>query len=75
MAMGLVSTKTPELENEDDVVRRIEEAAQHLDVDQLAVAPQCGFASIYADHLVEAEDAQWRKLELLGRVAERVWGR
>lgn len=75
MAMGVVSTKTPELEDEDEVVRRIEAAAEHLPVEQLAICPQCGFASIYGDHLVSAEDAQWRKLELIGRVADRVWGR
>ncbi|MGH2873282.1 MAG: hypothetical protein ACRDL5_12575 [Solirubrobacteraceae bacterium] len=74
MAMGVVSTKTPEVESEDEIVRRIEEASRHLEVDQLALCPQCGFASLYADHLVEAEEAQWRKLELIGRVAERVWG-
>jgi 5-methyltetrahydropteroyltriglutamate--homocysteine methyltransferase len=75
MAMGIVSTKTPELEDEDDVVRRIEAAAEHLPIEQLALCPQCGFASIYGDHLVDAEEAQWRKLELIGRVADRVWGR
>ncbi len=75
MAMGVVSTKTPELEDEDEIVRRIEAAAEHLPVEQLAVCPQCGFASIYGDHLVSAEDGQWRKLELIGRVADRVWGR
>ena len=74
MAMGVVSTKTPEVESEDEIVRRIEEASRYLDVDQLALCPQCGFASLYADHLVEAEDAQWRKLELIGRVADQVWG-
>jgi len=74
MALGVVSTKTPELESEDEVVRRIEAASEHLDVEQLALCPQCGFASIYADHLVQAEDAQWRKLELIGKVADRVWG-
>jgi 5-methyltetrahydropteroyltriglutamate--homocysteine methyltransferase len=75
MVMGIVSTKTPDLESEDDVVRQIEAAAEHLPVEQLALSPQCGFASIYGDHLVSAEDAQWRKLELIGRVADRVWGR
>ena len=74
MAMGVVSTKTPELESEDEIVRRIDDASKHLDVEQLALCPQCGFASIYSDHLVEAEEAQWRKLELIGRVADRVWG-
>jgi 5-methyltetrahydropteroyltriglutamate--homocysteine methyltransferase len=74
MAMGIVSTKTPELETDDEILGRIEEAGKYLDVSQLALCPQCGFASLFADHLVEAEDAQWRKLELIGRVADRVWG-
>jgi 5-methyltetrahydropteroyltriglutamate--homocysteine methyltransferase len=74
LAVGLVSTKTPEVEGEDDVVNRLEQASKHLDMDQLAVCPQCGFASLYGDHLVQATDAQWAKLELLGRVADRVWG-
>jgi 5-methyltetrahydropteroyltriglutamate--homocysteine methyltransferase len=74
MAMGVVSTKTPEIESEDEIIRRIDAAGEHLDVDQLALCPQCGFASLYPDHLVEAEDAQWRKLELIGKVADRVWG-
>lgn len=74
MVMGLVSTKTPQLEAEDDVMRHIEEASRFLDVAQLALSPQCGFASVYGDHLVQAEEAQWRKLELVGRVADRVWG-
>lgn len=74
MAMGVVSTKTPVLETEDEIVRRIDEAATYLEVDQLALCPQCGFASLFGDKLVEAEDAQWRKLELIGAVADRVWG-
>jgi methionine synthase II (cobalamin-independent) len=74
MAIGIISTKTPELEDEDEIVRQIEEAAKYLDISQLALTTQCGFASIFGDHLVSAEDAQWRKLELIGRVAERVWG-
>jgi 5-methyltetrahydropteroyltriglutamate--homocysteine methyltransferase len=74
MVMGVVSTKTPELESEDEILRRIEEAGRYLDVQQLALCPQCGFASLFGDHLVEAEDAQWRKLELIGRIADRVWG-
>lgn len=73
VALGLVSTKTPELEDDDDLVRRIEQASEHLPIDQLALCPQCGFASMSHDHLVTAEDAQWRKLELVGRVADRVW--
>lgn len=75
MAMGLVSTKAPELESVDDVKHRLEEASAFLDMEQLALCPQCGFASLYGDHLVSAEDAQWRKLELVGKVADEVWGR
>jgi 5-methyltetrahydropteroyltriglutamate--homocysteine methyltransferase len=74
MVMGIVSTKRPELESDDEIKAQLEEAAKFLDIDQLALSPQCGFASLYGDHLVSAEDAQWRKLELVGRVADDVWG-
>ncbi len=74
MAMGIVSTKTPELESEDEIMKRIDQASRYLDVEQLALCPQCGFASTYGDHLVQAEERQWRKLELIGRVADRIWG-
>ncbi len=72
MVMGLVSTKTPVLEDEDDLVRRLDEAAQHLPLEQLALSPQCGFASVLEGNEIDA-DTQWRKLELVARVAERVW--
>jgi len=75
VAVGLVSTKTPQLESDDDIARRLEEASEHIGMDQLGLCPQCGFASLMADRLVEGADAQWRKLELVGRVADRVWGR
>ncbi len=73
MVMGLVSTKTPELEDEENLVRRLDEAARHLPLDQLALSPQCGFASVLEGNEIDA-DTQWRKLELVARVAERVWG-
>jgi 5-methyltetrahydropteroyltriglutamate--homocysteine methyltransferase len=73
MVMGLVSTKVPELETEDELVRRLEEAARHLPLEQLAISPQCGFASVWEGNLID-EDVQWRKLELVARVADRVWG-
>jgi 5-methyltetrahydropteroyltriglutamate--homocysteine methyltransferase len=75
VVLGIVSTKTPELESEDAMVAKIEEASQYLDVDQLAVSPQCGFASINDDHNVDDEAHQWAKLELVGRIADRVWPR
>ena len=74
MVMGVVSTKTPELEDEDDVVERIEHAATFLDGDlgRLAISPQCGFASVVVGNEID-EDTQWRKLELVARVADRLW--
>jgi methionine synthase II (cobalamin-independent) len=74
MVLGLVSTKVPELENDDDTVRRLEQASRYLPLDQLAISPQCGFASVWEGNLID-EDTQWRKLELVARVADRVWSR
>lgn len=74
MVMGLISSKTPQLEREDDVVRRLEEAASHAGgIERLAISPQCGFASVMLGNETN-EDAQWRKLELVGAIAERMWG-
>lgn len=74
MVMGIVSTKTPELEKEDDLMRRMVEAAAYAgDMDRLAISPQCGFASVMVGNEID-EDAQWRKLELVTRVADRLWG-
>jgi 5-methyltetrahydropteroyltriglutamate--homocysteine methyltransferase len=74
VAMGIVSTKDPELESEDVLLQHMEEAGRFLDTDQLAICPQCGFASEAGGNDVD-EDTQWRKLELVSRVADRVWGR
>jgi 5-methyltetrahydropteroyltriglutamate--homocysteine methyltransferase len=75
VVLGLISSKIPELESEDEIVRRVEEAARFIDVEQLAVSPQCGFASEQAGNPGIDEDVQWRKLDLVARVADRVWGR
>jgi len=72
-ALGLVSSKTPVLENADDVVRRIEEAAAVAPLDQLALCPQCGFASSVGGNPVSA-DQQRAKLQHLVDIATRVWG-
>jgi 5-methyltetrahydropteroyltriglutamate--homocysteine methyltransferase len=74
VAMGVVSGKNPEIETEDELLKAVEEAGEHLDVSQLALCSQCGFASAYADNNVEAEDTQWAKLETIGKVADKVWG-
>jgi 5-methyltetrahydropteroyltriglutamate--homocysteine methyltransferase len=71
--LGLISTKTGTLEDRSDVLRRIEEAAQFISIDQLALSPQCGFASTAAGNPLTT-DQQWRKLELVVSVADEVWG-
>lgn len=72
--LGLVSTKTDVVEDRDVILRRIEEAAKFLPIEQLAISPQCGFASGLAGNPL-SEDVQWQKLELVRDVAEIVWGR
>jgi 5-methyltetrahydropteroyltriglutamate--homocysteine methyltransferase len=60
------------METEDQLLRRIEEASKYVSVDQLALSPQCGFASVLEGNLL-TEDQQWRKLELVVETARRVW--
>jgi 5-methyltetrahydropteroyltriglutamate--homocysteine methyltransferase len=75
MVMGLISSKTPALEREDDVLRRMEEAASIAGGwDRLAISPQCGFASVMVGNELTHDD-QWRKLDLVARIADRIWGR
>ena len=78
MVMGVISSKQRELETEDEIVRRIDDASKYLDPDQLAISCQCGFASgLYpagGSRGNETDDEiQWRKLELVGKVADRLW--
>ena len=72
VVLGLVSTKVPDLEKVDDLKRRIDEAAKHLSLDQLAISPQCGFASDVVGNRVSQDD-QKRKLELVAETARQVW--
>jgi 5-methyltetrahydropteroyltriglutamate--homocysteine methyltransferase len=71
--LGLVSTKTPVLEDVAELRRRIDEAARYVPLERLALSPQCGFASTVGGNLLTIDD-QWRKLELVVEVARRVWG-
>jgi 5-methyltetrahydropteroyltriglutamate--homocysteine methyltransferase len=71
--LGLISTKGPELETVDALKRRIEEASRFLALDQLAISPQCGFASDVVGNLLSADD-QKRKLERVVEAARQVWG-
>jgi 5-methyltetrahydropteroyltriglutamate--homocysteine methyltransferase len=73
IVLGLVSTKTPTLENKDDLKRRIDAASRHVPLEDLSLSPQCGFASTHHGNLL-TEDEQWRKLELVVETAREVWG-
>jgi methionine synthase II (cobalamin-independent) len=73
VVLGLVSSKRPALERKEDLIRRIREAARFLPLEQLAVSPQCGFASTMEGNLL-TEDEQWDKLQLVAETAREVWG-
>ena len=73
VVLGLVTSKTGELENKQDIIARIQEAAQYVDINQLCLSPQCGFASTEEGNVL-TEDEQWRKLEFIRQIAEEVWG-
>jgi 5-methyltetrahydropteroyltriglutamate--homocysteine methyltransferase len=73
VVLGLISTKVPELESIDDLKRKIEAAAKYVGLDQLALSPQCGFASDVVGNLI-SEDDQKRKLERVVETARQVWG-
>jgi 5-methyltetrahydropteroyltriglutamate--homocysteine methyltransferase len=71
--LGLVTTKKPALEPEDELKARIEEASRYVPLDRLALSPQCGFASTMEGNRISPEQQQ-EKLELVGNVAREVWG-
>jgi 5-methyltetrahydropteroyltriglutamate--homocysteine methyltransferase len=73
VVLGLITSKTGALETKDELKRRIDQAAQYLPLEQLALSPQCGFASTEEGNTL-TEDEQWRKLELCVDVARDVWG-
>src|SRR5262244_1533471 len=73
VVLGLVTTKSGTLESRDALRRRIDEAAQFVDIDQLALSPQCGFASTEEGNLL-AEEEQWAKLRMIVELAEEMWG-
>jgi 5-methyltetrahydropteroyltriglutamate--homocysteine methyltransferase len=73
VVLGLVTSKTGALETKDELKRRIDQAAQFLPLEQLALSPQCGFASTEEGNLL-TEEEQWAKLRLCVEVAQEVWG-
>jgi methionine synthase II (cobalamin-independent) len=73
VVLGLVSSKLPALESQDQLQRRIDEASKYVTLENLALSPQCGFASTMEGNLL-TEDEQWRKLKLVVETAKQVWG-
>jgi len=73
VVLGLISSKEPELESVDSLRRRIDEAARYVPLENLAITPQCGFASTFLGNLLTWDD-QKRKLELVVETARHVWG-
>jgi len=73
VVLGLVTTKSGRLESKDEIKRRIDQAAKFIDLDQLCLSPQCGFASTEEGNIL-AEDEQWAKLKTIVEIAEEVWG-
>jgi 5-methyltetrahydropteroyltriglutamate--homocysteine methyltransferase len=73
VVLGLISTKRPQLESADVLARRIDEASRYVPLENLAISPQCGFASTMEGNLL-SEDDQWAKLRLAVETAKRVWG-
>jgi len=73
VVLGLVSSKVPELESQDQLKRRIDEASKYVPLENLAISPQCGFASTMEGNLL-TEEEQWRKLQLVVDTAQEVWG-
>jgi methionine synthase II (cobalamin-independent) len=73
VVLGLISSKLPALESQDDLRRRIDEAARYVPIENLAISPQCGFASTSQGNVL-TPDEQKRKLELVVGTAQKVWG-
>jgi 5-methyltetrahydropteroyltriglutamate--homocysteine methyltransferase len=73
VVLGLVTSKTPELESKDALKRRIAEATRYVPLEDLCLSPQCGFSSTHHGNALTEAD-QWRKLELILEVAREVWG-
>lgn len=73
VVLGLITTKSPKLEDKNEVIKRIHEAAKYIPLDRLCLSPQCGFASCEIGNKL-TEEEQWAKLKLVKEIAEEVWG-
>lgn len=74
VVLGLITTKSPVLENKELVIRRIHQAAKYVPLEKLCLSPQCGFASCEIGNKL-TEEQQWDKLRLVKEIAEEVWGK
>jgi 5-methyltetrahydropteroyltriglutamate--homocysteine methyltransferase len=72
VVLGLVSSKLSKMESGDELFQRIKEASQYVPLENLALSPQCGFASTMEGNML-TEDEQWAKLRLVVETARRVW--
>jgi methionine synthase II (cobalamin-independent) len=72
VVLGLITSKTPELENKSEIIKKIHEAAKYVDLDRLYLSPQCGFASTEEGNIL-TEEEQWAKLKLIKEISEEVW--
>ena len=73
VVLGLITTKSPKLEEKSEIIARIKEASQYVPLDRLCLSPQCGFASCEIGNKL-TEEEQWAKLKLVKEIAEEVWG-
>ncbi|MEO3946393.1 5-methyltetrahydropteroyltriglutamate--homocysteine S-methyltransferase [Gorillibacterium sp. CAU 1737] len=73
VVLGLISSKTGELESKEQIIARIKEAEQYVPADRLCLSPQCGFASTEEGNIL-TEEEQWKKIALVKEIAEEVWG-
>ena len=73
VVLGLITTKFGQLEARDAIKRRIEDASKFIDISQLCLSPQCGFASTEEGNVL-SEDEQWAKLHMIAEIATEIWG-
>lgn len=72
VVLGLISSKTGELENEDKIIQRIQEASKYVDINRICLSPQCGFASTEEGNIL-TEQQQWDKLRLIKKISDKIW--
>ena len=73
VVLGLITSKSGDLEDKDEVISRIKEASQYVPLEQLCLSPQCGFSSTEEGNILTIE-AQWDKLKLIDEIVHEVWG-